>query len=295
MVRRSFLFVCVLFGLLAPLMQAQPTLQDQFFNSNGVKIRYIDVGHGEPVVLVHGFTGSIGSWTTLGTIEKLAKDFRVIAFDCRGHGKSDKPHDASAYGTAMVEDVANLLDHLNIRRAHIVGYSMGTVIAGKFVTRHQDRVITATFGGVAPLLAWTEKNERDSEELVSSLEHGKGLRPLILRLLPPNEPRPSDEVIDQQAMTTLGQNDPLALAGVYRGLHELKLSNDDLKAVHVPLFAVVGSADPLRASVVEFKAVMPALQVVVIEGATHAGPRGAAGRPEFIAGVHDFIAAHHGP
>jgi pimeloyl-ACP methyl ester carboxylesterase len=295
MVRRSFLFVCVLFGLLAPLLEAQLTLQDKFFNSNGVKIRYIDVGHGEPIVLVHGFTGSIGSWTPLGIIEKLAKDFRVIALDCRGHGKSDKPHDGSAYGNAMVEDVANLLDHLNIPRAHIVGYSMGAVITGKFVTRHQDRVITATFGGVAPLLAWTEQNERESKELVTSLEQGKGLRPLILRLLPPNEPRPSDDVIDQQAMTTLGQNDPLALAGVYRGLHELKVGNDDLKVVHVPLLAMVGSADPLRASVSAFNAVMPTLKVVVIEGATHSGPRGAAARPEFTAGVHDFIAAHRGP
>jgi pimeloyl-ACP methyl ester carboxylesterase len=295
MVRRSFLFVGVVVVLLAPLIHAQPTLQDKFFNSNGVKIRYIDVGDGEPVLLVHGFTGSISSWATLGIIEKLAKDFRVIALDCRGHGKSDKPHDASAYGDAMVEDVANLLDHLDIRKAHIVGYSMGAVITGKFVTAHQDRVITATFGGVAPLLAWTEQNERDSEELVSSLEQGKGLRPPILRLLPPNEPRPSDEVISQQANTSLGQNDPLALAAVYRGIHELKVSNDDLKVIHVPLLAMVGSADSLRASLVTFKAVMPALKLVIIEGAAHSGPLGAAARPEFIAGVHDFIVTHHGP
>src|SRR5438132_13823974 len=92
----------------------------------------------------------------------------------------------------------------------------------------------------------------------------KGLRPLIIRLLPPNEPRPSEEVIDQQAKANLGQNDPLALAAVYRGARDLKVSNDDLKAIHVPLLDVVGSADPLRASVDAFKAVMPALRVVGI-------------------------------
>src|SRR5262245_26749067 len=113
MVRRSFLFVGVVFGLLVPLVHAQSTLQDKFFNSNSVKIRYIDVGHGEPVVLVHGFSSSIeANWAATGIIDRLAKDFRVIALDCRGHGKSDKPHDASAYGSAMVEDLANLLDHL---------------------------------------------------------------------------------------------------------------------------------------------------------------------------------------
>ena len=70
---------------------ANPQTGDQFFRSNGVKIRYIVVGKGEPVILVHGFAGNLDVWGSL--IADLSKDHEAIALDCRGHGKSDKPHE----------------------------------------------------------------------------------------------------------------------------------------------------------------------------------------------------------
>jgi pimeloyl-ACP methyl ester carboxylesterase len=290
--RRHLLLGFCLVGLASRAL-AQATPADQYFDANGVRIRYVEAGRGEPVVLVHGFSSSLdANWAQTRVIETLAKDFHVVAFDCRGHGKSDKPHDAASYGNNMVEDVARLLDHLHIAKAHIVGYSMGGAITGKFITTHQDRVITASFGGSAPRLGWTAQNERDAEELAASLEQGKGMRPLILRLAPPNEPKPSEDVIAQQSRAIVGRNDPLALAAVQRGGREQKVTLEELHAVHVPLLAVVGSADPIGAGVRAFKVVMPALQVVVIDGATHSGVRGAPGRPEFVAAVHDFVAAH---
>ena len=51
--------------------------------------------------------------------------YRVIALDCRGHGQSGKPQDPGQYGLEMVRDVVRLLDHLNVERAHVVGYAMG--------------------------------------------------------------------------------------------------------------------------------------------------------------------------
>ena len=123
MLRRSFLLLALSTVVSAPLVQAQ-TPEDKFFDSKGVKIRYVDVGRGEPVVLIHGFSSSLdANWGAPRIIDTLAKDFRVIALDCRGHGKSDKPHDGSKYGNEMIEDVARLMDHLNIPKAHIVGYS----------------------------------------------------------------------------------------------------------------------------------------------------------------------------
>ena len=115
MLRRTFIGVTLLALCTAP-GRAQSALEDKFFDSKGVTIRYVDVGRGEPVVLVHGFSSSVeGNWGAPGVIAALEKDFRVVALDCRGHGKSDKPHDAAAYGNEMVEDVARLLDHLGIR------------------------------------------------------------------------------------------------------------------------------------------------------------------------------------
>ena len=292
MLRRS-LFVLALAALLVRAAFAQAGREDRFFTSAGVNIRYVDVGHGDPVVLVHGFSSNLdASWGGSGVIDALAKDFRVVALDCRGHGKSDKPHDPSSYGLRMVDDLANLMDHLAIRKAHIVGYSMGGAITGKFVTTHGDRVLTATFGGSAPRMGWTTQNAADSEELAASLEQGNGMRPLILRLAPPNEPRPSDEAIDQQSRAILGRNDPLALAAVQRGNQSQTVTLADVRAIRAPMLAVVGSADPIKAGVDAFKRIVPSLQVVVVDGATHSGVRGAPARPEFRAAVHDFLAAH---
>src|SRR5712691_7172884 len=122
MVRRTFLLLALSTAACAPMARAQPALEDKFFDSSGVRIRYVDVGRGEPVVLIHGFSSSLdANWGQTKVIDTLAKDFRVVALDVRGHGKSDKPHDVASYGLAVVEDVTRLMDHLNIPRAHIVG------------------------------------------------------------------------------------------------------------------------------------------------------------------------------
>jgi len=128
--------------LLPNLATAQA--EDQFFNSNGVNIRYIIAGTGEPVILVHGFAGNLDVWESL--IADLSKDHEAIAFDCRGHGKSDKPHEPEQYGIEMVNDITRLMDHLQISKAHIVGYSMGGAIVMKTLVEHPDRFLTAVVG-----------------------------------------------------------------------------------------------------------------------------------------------------
>jgi pimeloyl-ACP methyl ester carboxylesterase len=293
MLRRTALVLLASTVLLAPYVRAQAPEADRFFDSKGVKIRYIDVGEGEPVVLIHGFSSTLdANWGQTRVIDALAKEFRVVAFDVRGHGKSGKPHEPSSYGLAVVEDVTRLMDYLNIPRAHIVGYSMGGAITGKFITLHPDRVISAVFGGSAPRLGWTPQAERDANELAESLEQGHGMRPLILRLSPPNEPKPSEEAIERQSQASLGRNDALALAAVQRGNKEQAVTLAEVRTLKMPLLAVIGSADPIKAGVDAFKQIKPELNVVVIDGATHSGARGAPARPEFAAAVHDFLAAH---
>jgi pimeloyl-ACP methyl ester carboxylesterase len=121
--------------------------EDRSFVSNGVKLRYVAQGQGTPVVLIHGMTLDVESqWDEAGTIKALAKDYQVIAFDCRGHGKSDKPHEPAAYGIEMVEDVRRLLDVLHITKAHLVGYSLGSSIALKFLTVHPERCLSVVLG-----------------------------------------------------------------------------------------------------------------------------------------------------
>jgi pimeloyl-ACP methyl ester carboxylesterase len=291
--RRTALWLLASAVVFAPIARAQSAPPDTFFDSAGVRIHYVDIGRGEPVVLIHGFSSSLdANWMRTRVIEKLSRDFRVVALDVRGHGLSDKPHDAARYGLNVVEDITRLLDHLGIARAHFVGYSMGGVITGKFVTLHPERVITATFGASAPRLGWPAQAERDANAVAESLEQGHGMRPMILRLAPPNEPTPSDAAIEQESRAILGRNDPLALAALQRGNKELAVSLGEVRALKMPLMMIVGSADPIKAGVSPLTMLKSDIKVVIIDGATHSGLRSAAGRMEFVEAVHDFIAAH---
>src|SRR5215470_4672569 len=110
----------------------------QNFTANGVKIRYLDEGKGDAVVLVHGlFADTFWNWQINGVVKDLSKDHRVISIDLPGHGIfSDRPLNKEAYGEQYVDDVALLLDHLKLKKAHLVGYSMGGMITMKFMVKH---------------------------------------------------------------------------------------------------------------------------------------------------------------
>jgi pimeloyl-ACP methyl ester carboxylesterase len=112
------------------------------FDSSGVEISYVVEGRGPPIVLVHGFASNLqGNWRATGVIEGLMNAGRqAVALDCRGHGRSAKPHDPQAYkGTAMADDVIALMDHLGLAQADLMGYSMGALIASSLLVRKPER------------------------------------------------------------------------------------------------------------------------------------------------------------
>src|SRR5262249_47141684 len=154
---------------MSPLAVGQDQ-QDKFFDSNGVRIRYVEQGTGEPVVLIHGFGGRAA--VNSKVFQQLTKDYRVIALDCRGYSKSDKPHDAKKYGQEMALDVVRLLDYLKINQAHIVGYSMGASIVAKLLIMKPERFLTATLGGDGGIIAPTESELKFYEQLAADMERG---------------------------------------------------------------------------------------------------------------------------
>lgn len=264
-------------------------LQDQFFDSNGVRIRYVEQGTGEPVVLVHGLTSSVeANWVAPKVFEELAKNYRVIALDCRGHGKSEKPHDAKQYGQEMAFDVVRLLDHLKIRKAHIVGYSMGSMITIKLLTMKPERFLTATLGGHRGILAPTEMEIKFFEQLSADLEKGS-LRSVILELTPKDQPQPTEEAMKRSAAMLLTGKDTAALAVLTRSMPDLAVTEAQVAAINVPTTAIIGTNDPLLEGVNKLKKVMPKLKVVPIEKATHMN---APGRPEFIEALQEFLKAN---
>ena len=259
---------------------------------NGVMIRYRVEGDGPPLILQHGFTDSSETWYELGYVETLKRQHRLILIDARGHGQSDKPHDPQSYGIQMGQDVVRLLDHLNITRAHIVGYSMGAGITAKLLTTHPDRFLTATLGGAAGRHNWTAQDEAAAEAEAVELEQGIPFRSLILRTAPTDQPKPTEEAIQATSQRILGRNDRLALAALVRRRGEQTVSEVQMATVQVPTLGLIGSADANLAAMNRLKSVLPALKVVVIEGATHGGERGALRRPEFVDNLRAFLATH---
>ncbi|HEV2362942.1 MAG TPA: alpha/beta fold hydrolase [Caulobacteraceae bacterium] len=117
--------------------------------SDGVRIHWMEAGAGVPVVLLHGYTSCCdAAWFANGLAKELARDHRVIGIDARGHGRSDKPLDPAKYpGDRMPADVVEVLDHLNVEKAHFHGYSMGGGILAHLMARHSERFLSASFGG----------------------------------------------------------------------------------------------------------------------------------------------------
>jgi pimeloyl-ACP methyl ester carboxylesterase len=277
---------CGLLLVFVPGLRAE----DKYFDSNGVKIRYTEQGKGEPVLLIHGFGASIeAQWEGPGILKGLAKDFRVIAYDSRGHGKSGKPHDPQKYGKELVEDAVRLLDHLKIKKAHVVGYSMGALIAAKLLVTHPDRLLTVTLGGAGAIPQEDRQAFAFADRLADSLEKGEGIGPLLDVLTPAGKPRMTAAQVKMVNQFFLKRNDAKALAALTRGWKALAVSDKQLKANRVPVLAIVGADDPLKKGVDELRGRLAGLKVVVIPNADHLT---AFVRPEFLHALTAFLQEH---
>lgn len=117
--------------------------------ANGVNIYYESQGEGEPLFLIAGLGATHHLWEL--QVPSFARRFRVVTFDNRGAGDSDKP--AEPYSIALfADDTAALMDALGVERAHVYGESMGGLIAQEFALRHPQRLRglvlgCTTFGG----------------------------------------------------------------------------------------------------------------------------------------------------
>lgn len=110
----------------------------QFAQLDDIKLRYKIVGEGEPLVLLMGFCGNI-EWWPQPVQDYFSKRYQVILVDNRGTGLSERGTKKYTMAT-LADDVAGLLKYLHIDRAHILGVSMGGMIAQEFAIRHQEQV-----------------------------------------------------------------------------------------------------------------------------------------------------------
>ena len=262
--------------------------QDRFFDSAGVKIHYLEEGTGQTVVLLHGFTSSAESWVRNGVFAELAKRFHVIALDSRGHGQSGKPHRADEYGREMGRDVIRLLDARGIRRAHIIGYSLGAQIVAQLIVSSPERFHTAMLGGASGRWAWTADDDRLANLEATEMEQ-RMLRSQLLRVGSRSGPLLTEEQIRAESARRLAGLDTTALAALRRSMRDTVVSPGDVGAIKIPTLGIVGSDDPALKDFRELQKLLPTLQLVVVDGASHvATPT----RPEFVRSVLQFLMAN---
>jgi pimeloyl-ACP methyl ester carboxylesterase len=243
------------------------------FHNGSVEIAYLDTGKGDPIVLVHGFGSNKEiNWVNPGWVQTLTGDGRrVIALDNRGHGASSKLYDPKDYDRAiMAEDVRALMDHLEIERADIMGYSMGGRITADFVIAHPGKVRSAILGGVG-------------KRLVT----GGGLPdPVAEALEAPTLADVTDPVgITFRRFADQTKSDRRALAACIRGGGPA-LKPEVVAAIKVPLLVAVGTRDVIAGSPHELAELIPGAKVLEIPDRDHML---AVGDRVYKAGVLQFL------
>jgi pimeloyl-ACP methyl ester carboxylesterase len=269
---------------------AQPAvLQDRFFDSAGVQIRYVDQGTGEPVVMLHGYTGSLDRhFVGSGVFGPIAADHRAIAMDLRAHGQSGKPHAPKAYGDEMARDVIRLLDHLKIDRAHIVGYSLGAIMAGRLVTIAPERLRSVAFVARGPIRAISAADRTFIEESAAEMESDLPFRSLAVAVQPTDQKLPPDDELRKLVAPLVAANDVKALAAMWRGGAFLIAEDKALKAARFPMIEIVGSLDSNVKDVEPLRRDHPHIKTLVVAGATHGGEQSVLRRPETVAALREL-------
>lgn len=142
---------------------------------NNIELDYEDYGEGEVLLLLHGLGSTKKDWDA--QVPFFSKTYRVITLDLRGHGNSTKPK--NDYGVAlMTEDVKRFLDQLHIKKATIVGFSMGGAVAFQMATSYPDYLDNLVIVNSGPDFNAMGKI---GEELLKNRTHfleTKGLEPL---------------------------------------------------------------------------------------------------------------------
>ena len=236
------------------------TAPDQELTADGVTLRYRDVGTGDAVVLIHGYSAALESMA--GIAHALPQQYRSVALDVRGFGRSSKFADPARFGQLMVDDVVRLMDHLKIARAHVIGHSMGAVIAANVAARYPNRVSSAVLVA-GPFYADEATFTRETSRWVTDLESGAGLKNFMLWLFPAFTPE-MGAGFNAQVMKA---NDLGSLIAVMRSLPKLTIAGLPKDGNKVLL--VAGTGDPLFPLSPAFAKQSPGARVVEISGADH--------------------------
>jgi pimeloyl-ACP methyl ester carboxylesterase len=228
-------------------------------HSGGVPIHYEVSGQGLPIVLVHGFSSSFErDWRRTGWVDfHVREGRRVIGLDCRGHGKSGKPHSPEAYaGNQIPDDVLAVMDAAGIERADIMGYSMGALVTLNLLARRPERFASAVAGGTGLPRPSTDPQQR--EKLAAALEAAD---PATI----------SDPAALRFRQAVEGRGNDLAALAAFQRSERTQADRAALERLDLPLLVVVGADDEAVASARELAEIVSGAELIILAGEDHQG------------------------
>ena len=254
---------------------------DMVFMNGDVRLRYREGGarRGTPVVFIHGYTRFLEDWFALS--DSFAQRHRVVAFDVRGFGRSSKSGDQARYGAKMADDVVALMDHLGIDRAHLIGHSMGALIAANVALRYPDRVASASIIS-APFYPDSATHARESAPWVRDLQTGVGMRKFLPWLLPGLP----DSAARTMSAETMMQNDSASMVASWQSMGGLAVPAERIRQNNVPAFIAVGGSDPIAPLSRDLARQWPNARFLEVPGADHITVMQ---RPDVYAGIHTLV------
>ncbi len=216
--------------------------------ASDINIYYEIYGKGEPLVMIMGYGGHIGHW--FRQIPGLSRECKVIAFDNRGVGRSDKPE--GSYSTEMMAgDTAGLLDAIGIEAAHIFGVSMGGLIAQEFALCYPEKVSSLILGCTHSGVANYIKLEKPVGRLLDDFEHIRQITPeehereLIDVLFSQEFIRNNKDIVEEYIRKVTEYVTPLhGLMGQHGTIMDFD-SYSRLPKIEAPTLVICGDADKM--------------------------------------------------
>ncbi len=243
---------------------------------NGVGLNVVEAGAGWPLVLLHGFTGSALSWQS--QIETFKATNRVIALDLLGHGSSDSPTDPQRYSLDRAsDDLAGLLDELDLAKVALLGYSLGGRLALNFAVSYPHRVSRLILESASPGLATaTERAERaQADATLADFIEREGLAAFVARweslpLFDSQRTLPASVQAAQRRQRLANRPDGLAnsLRGAGTGT-QISLWQS-LDTLAIPTLLLAGELDPKFVAIArQMHQHLPASRLEIVGGAGH--------------------------
>ena len=257
--------------------ESSPVATHHIDAGDDLRVHFSESGRGPPLLLLHGFTGSVESWGTL--IPGLTPRFRVIAVDLPGHGHSSAPASPDRYAlTRFAADLVTACDALGLSQVAVLGYSLGARAALHFAARHPGRIASMVLVSASPGIADARRrSERAAadERLAEELDR-EGIAPFVARWesLPLWESQGALPPVTREALRNQRlRNDAHGLANSLRGAGQGASAalDRELAAIACRVLLVAGALDtPYVVLGTALARALPHARLAVVAGAGHA-------------------------